>query len=147
MMSKHIEVLLVEDDPGDAELTREFLEEGKIMVNINVVEDGVEAMAYLRQEGAYAGAMLPDLILLDLNMPRKDGREVLSEIKSDNILRHIPVVVLTTSDTDEDILKSYNLGANCYVTKPVGLDQFSHIVQSIENFWFTVVKLPKRMAR
>ena len=143
MQAKHIEVLLVEDDPGDAELTQAFLEEAKVVINITIVEDGVEAMAYLHQEGKYAGVILPDVILLDLNMPRKDGREVLAEIKSDDALRHIPVVVLTTSDTDEDILKSYNLGANCYVTKPVGLDEFSRIVQSIEHFWFTIVKLPK----
>ncbi|MCP4415486.1 MAG: response regulator [Chloroflexi bacterium] len=146
-MPKHIEILMVEDDIGDAELTQEFLKEAKVAVNITVVEDGVEAMAYLRQEGAYAAVVQPDLILLDLNMPRKDGREVLAEAKSDDSLKHIPIVVLTTSDTDEDVLKSYTLGANCYVTKPVGLDQFSHIVQSIGHFWFTIVKLPKIASR
>lgn len=144
MTGTHIEILLVEDDPGDVDLTRECLEEAKVMVNLNVVEDGVEAVAYLRQERQYANAVRPDLILLDLNLPKKDGREVLRDIKTDKHLKHIPVVVLTTSDADEDILKSYNLGANCYVTKPVGLDQFARIVQTIESFWFTVVKLPRR---
>ncbi len=143
-MSEIIEILMVEDDPGDADLTQELLEEAKVMVNVNVVNDGVKAMAYLRQEGNYTNAKRPDLVLLDLNLPRKDGREVLQEIKNDPTLRTIPVVVLTTSDADEDILKSYHLGANSYVTKPVGLVQFAKIVKSIEAFWFTVVKFPPR---
>ena len=144
MRMKDIEVLLVEDDPGDADLTREFLSQGKVVVNLSLVEDGVKAMAYLRQEGEYADAVRPDLILRDLNLPRKDGREVLQDVKNDDDLKHIPIVVLTTSDADEDILKSYNLGANCFVTKPVGLKEFAKIVQTIEDFWFTIVKLPSR---
>jgi two-component system response regulator len=142
--NKPLEILLVEDDPGDAELTMEFLDEAKVMVNINVVDDGVKALAYLQKEGQYANASRPDLILLDLNLPKKNGREVLEVIKNNKKLRSIPVVVLTTSDADEDILKSYRLGANSYVTKPVGLEQFAQIVKSIESFWFTVVKLPPR---
>ncbi len=137
-----IEVLLVEDNPGDAELTRIALEDSKISVNLNVVEDGVEAMAFLHKQGNYANAPHPDIVLLDLNLPRKDGREVLAEIKADQKLRRIPVVVLTTSQSEEDILKAYNLSANCFITKPVDFDQFVKIVQSIENFWFAIVKLP-----
>ncbi len=137
-----IEVLLVEDNPGDAELTRIALEDSKISVNLNVVEDGVDAMAFLRKQGNYADAPHPDIILLDLNLPKKDGREVLAEIKVDLNLRRIPVVVLTTSQSEEDILKAYNLSANCFITKPVDFDQFVKIVQSIENFWFAIVKLP-----
>ncbi len=137
-----IEVLLVEDNPGDAELTRIALQDSKISINLNVVEDGVEAMAFLRKQESYARKPHPDIVLLDLNLPRKDGREVLSEIKSDNNLKRIPVVVLTTSQSEEDILKAYNLAANCYITKPVDFDQFVKIVQSIENFWFAIVKLP-----
>ncbi|WP_414548414.1 response regulator [Anabaena sp. CCY 0017] len=137
-----IEVLLVEDNPGDAELTRIALEDSKISVNLNVVEDGVEAMAFLQKQGNYANAPHPDIVLLDLNLPRKDGREVLAEIKADQKLRRIPVVVLTTSQSEEDILKAYNLSANCFITKPVDFDQFVKIVQSIENFWFAIVKLP-----
>lgn len=137
-----IEVLLVEDNPGDAQLTRIALEESKISINLNVVEDGVEAMAFLRKQEKYVNAAHPDMVLLDLNLPRKDGREVLAEIKGDEKLRRIPVVVLTTSQTEEDILKAYNLAANCYITKPVDFDQFVKIVQSIENFWFAIVKLP-----
>lgn len=144
MLCKPIEILLVEDDPGDVDLTMEALDEAKIKINFNVAENGAEAIAYLRKEGQYAGATLPDLILLDLNMPKKDGREVLCEMQSDENLKFIPVIVLTTSDTDEDILKSYNLGANAYITKPVGLDQFAKVVKSLEDFWFTVVKLPPR---
>ena len=139
-----IEVLLVEDDPGDVDLTMEVLGMAKVRLSINVVEDGVEALAYLRKEGKYGDALLPDLILLDLNMPRTDGRGTLDEIKKDPKLRHIPVVVLTTSNADSDVVKSYTLGASCYVTKPVGLDQFTEVVQSIENFWFTIVKFPPR---
>jgi two-component system response regulator len=118
-----------------------------LQINLNVVRDGVEAIAYLRQEGNYTNVTEPDLILLDLNLPRKSGREVLQDIKSDNTLMHIPVVILTTSDTHEDILGSYNLGANCYVSKPLGLEEFIHIVRSIEDFWFTIVKLPPRRNR
>jgi two-component system response regulator len=137
-----IEVLLVEDNPGDAELTRIALEDSKISVNLNVVEDGVEAMAFLRKQDKYTHVPHPDIVLLDLNLPRKDGREVLAEIKTDSYLKRIPVVVLTTSQAEEDIIKAYNLAANCYITKPVDFDQFVRIVQSIENFWFAIVKLP-----
>jgi two-component system response regulator len=137
-----IEVLLVEDNPGDAELTRIALEDSKISVNLNVVEDGVEAMAFLRKQDKYSNVPHPDIVLLDLNLPRKDGREVLAEIKTDDNLKRIPVVVLTTSQAEEDIIKAYNLSANCYITKPVDFDQFVRIVQSIENFWFAIVKLP-----
>ena len=142
--SRIIEILLVEDDVGDIELTKEALEDSKLQIKLNVVRDGVEAIAYLRQEGNYTNVTPPDLILLDLNLPRKSGREVLQDIKNDNTLRHIPVVILTTSDTREDILGSYNLGANCYVSKPLGLEEFIQIVRSIEEFWFTIVKLPPR---
>ena len=139
-----IEILLIEDSPGDVRLAQEALSGGKILNNLNVVGDGVEAMAYLRREGKYADAPRPGLILLDLNLPKKDGREVLSEIKSDPELQRIPVVVLTTSKAEEDILESYNLHANCYITKPVDLDQFIKAVNMIEDFWLTVVKLPSR---
>ncbi|WP_375443237.1 response regulator [uncultured Nostoc sp.] len=137
-----IEVLLVEDNPGDAQLTRIALEDSKISIHLNVVEDGVEAMAFLRKQEKYVKAAHPDIVLLDLNLPRKDGREVLAEIKADEKLKRIPVVILTTSQSEEDILKAYNLSANCYITKPVDFDQFVKIVQSIENFWFAIVKLP-----
>ncbi|BAB73666.1 MAG TPA: response regulator [Nostoc sp. UBA8866] len=137
-----IEVLLVEDNPGDVELTRIALEDSKISVHLSVVEDGVEAMAFLRKQDKYANVPHPDIVLLDFNLPRKDGREVLAEIKTDSYLKRIPVVVLTTSQAEEDILKAYNLAANCYITKPVDFDQFVRIVQSIENFWFAIVKLP-----
>lgn len=144
MSSRAVEILMVEDDPGDAELTQELLGEMDNPVNINVVDDGVKAVAYLRHEGEYTRATRPDLILLDLNLPRKDGREVLQEIKGDHNLKHIPVIVLTTSDAEDDIMKSYRLGASAFITKPVGLEQFTKIVRSIENFWFTVVKFPPR---
>jgi len=137
-----IEILLVEDNPGDARLTREALRDGKIYNNLYVVRDGVEAMAFLRKTGEYASAPRPDLILLDLNLPRKDGHEVLAEVKTDENLRRIPVVILTTSQAEEDIIKTYNLHVNCYITKPVDLDQFVKIVKSIEDFWLTIVKLP-----
>jgi CheY-like chemotaxis protein len=137
-----IEVLLVEDNPGDALLTRIALEDSKISVHLNVVEDGVEAMAFLRKQDKYAKVAHPDIVLLDLNLPKKDGREVLAEIKSDENLKRIPVVVLTTSQAEEDILKAYNLAANCYITKPVDFDQFIKIIRTIENFWFAIVKLP-----
>lgn len=142
--AKPVEVLLVEDDPGDVLLTQETLLESKIQTNLHVVSDGVEALAFLRQEGEYAAVPRPDLILLDLNMPRKDGREVLADVKEDPDLKTIPVAVLTTSSQDEDILKSYQLHANCYITKPVGLAQFSTVVQSLEDFWFAIVKLPPK---
>ena len=139
-----VEILLVEDNPGDVRLAREGLNECKIRNNLHVVDDGVKAMAFLRCQGEYAKAPRPDLVLLDLNLPRKDGREVLREVKEDESLRTIPVVVLTTSKAEEDILKSYSLHANCYVTKPMGLQQFLDVVRSIEDFWFTIVKLPPR---
>jgi chemotaxis family two-component system response regulator Rcp1 len=137
-----IEILLVEDNPGDVRLTREALKEAKVRNNLAVANDGVEALAYLRREPPHQGATRPDLVLLDLNLPRKDGREVLAEIKADPDLRRLPVVVLTTSTAEQDILESYNLYANCYITKPVDLDQFLGIVTSIEDFWLTIVKLP-----
>ena len=137
-----IEILLVEDNPGDERLTREALKEGKVYSNLHWVKDGVEAMDFLNRRGKYSGAPRPDIILLDLNLPRKDGREVLEEIKSDEILKRIPVVVLTTSKAEEDVLRTYNLHANCYVTKPVDLEKFMVVVKSIDVFWLTVVTLP-----
>lgn len=137
-----IEILLVEDNPADVRLTKESFKETKVRNKLHVVEDGVEAMAFLRREGKYADAPRPDLILLDLNLPKKDGREVLGEIKTDEDLRRIPVVVLTVSKADEDILKAYNHHANCYVTKPIALEGFIKVVKSIEEFWLTIVKLP-----
>jgi two-component system, chemotaxis family, response regulator Rcp1 len=137
-----IEILLVEDSPADVDLTREALEDAKVRNNLSVVADGVEALAFLRREGRYADAPHPDLILLDLNLPRKDGREVLAEIKADSKLRRIPVVILTTSEAEQDIVASYNLHANCYVSKPVDLEQFIRVVKSIEDFWLAIVKLP-----
>jgi CheY-like chemotaxis protein len=137
-----IEILLVEDNPGDVRLTEEALKESKIAVNMRVANDGIEALAMLRREGNYADRPLPDLILLDLNMPKMDGREVLRHIKSDDRLKHIPVVVLTTSEAEKDIVEAYGQHANCYITKPVELDEFMKIVKSIEGFWLTVVKLP-----
>lgn len=141
---KPIEVLLVEDDLADVTLMRETLRNSKLRLNINAVDDGFKAMTYLRRETPYTAARRPDLILLDLNMPRKNGREVLQEIKEDDSLKFIPVVVLTTSQAEEDVIKTYNLGANCYITKPVGLHEFEKVVLSIEEFWFTVVRLPMR---
>lgn len=137
-----IEILLVEDSPGDVRLTVEALRDGKVLNNLSVARDGVEALAFLRREGPHAAAPRPDLILLDLNMPKKDGREVLAEIKNDDSLRRIPVVILTTSQAEQDIVKSYDLHANCYITKPVDFDQFISVVQSVEDFWLTMVKLP-----
>ena len=139
-----IEVLLVEDDPGDVLMTQEAFEEHKVRNNLAVVNDGTEAIAYLRREGQYADAARPDLVLLDLNLPRRDGREVLAEIKSDPDLRQIPVVVLTTSQADEDIVRSYQLHANAYVTKPVDFDRFIAVVRQIDEFFVSVVKLPPR---
>ena len=144
MSLKAVEILLVEDDAGDIDLTKEALEDSKLHFNLNVARDGVEAIAYLNREGRYADCPQPDLILLDLNLPRKNGREVLQDIKSNDNLKFIPVVVLTTSDTDEDVLNSYGLGANCYVNKPLGMEEFTEIVRAIEDFWFTIVKLPRR---
>jgi chemotaxis family two-component system response regulator Rcp1 len=137
-----IEILLIEDNPGDVRLTQEALKEAKVRNNLRVSRDGVEALAFLRQEGAHADTPRPDLVLLDLNLPKKDGREVLAEIKADDRLKRIPVVILTTSQAEEDIIRMYNLHANCYVTKPVDLDQFLKVVKSIEEFWLTIVKLP-----
>ena len=136
-------ILLVEDNPGDVRLTMEALKEGKILNEVRVVEDGVEALDFLHRTGKYANAPRPDQILLDLNLPKKDGREVLAEIKEDDHLKKIPVVVLTTSAAERDILRAYNLHANCYITKPVDLEQFIHVVQLIEDFWLTIVKLPR----
>ena len=137
-----VEILMVEDNPGDVDLTRETLLDSKLLNHMSVVNNGVEAMAYLRREGKYVDATRPDLILLDLNLPKKDGREVLAEVKVDERLRRIPVVVLTTSSAEKDILQTYDLHANCYITKPVNLDQFSAVVRAIEEFWFMIVKLP-----
>jgi CheY-like chemotaxis protein len=137
-----IQILLVEDNEGDVRLTREVLKDGHIRNTLNVVGDGVEALAYLRQEREYAATLPQDLILLDLNLPKKDGREVLAEIKADPVLRRIPVVVLTTSSSEVDVLSAYDLHANCYITKPVDLDQFIKVVRSIEDFWLAIVKLP-----
>ncbi len=137
-----IEMLLVEDSPADVDLTREALIDAKVRNNLSVVSDGVEALAFLRREGKHADAPHPDLILLDLNLPKKDGREVLADIKQDEELRRIPVVILTTSEAEQDIVRSYDLHANCYVTKPVDLDRFLTVVKSIEDFWLAIVKLP-----
>lgn len=141
-IGKPIEILLVEDNPGDVRLTREALKEGKVLNNLDVVEDGVEALAFLNREGKYADAPRPELILLDLNLPIKDGHNVLAEIKTNGDLKRIPVVVLTSSQAEEDIIKSYELNANCYIAKPVGLDQFIKVVKSIDDFWLNIVKLP-----
>lgn len=140
--SKPIEILLIEDNAGDARLAREALRDAKVRNNLSWVSDGVEALAFLRRQGKYAQAPRPDLILLDLNLPRKDGREVLTEIKADDRLKRIPVVILTTSQAEEDIVRAYNLNANCYISKPVDLDQFMKVVKTIEDFWLTIVRLP-----
>jgi CheY-like chemotaxis protein len=137
-----VEILLVEDNPGDHRLTKEALHEGKVYNNLHWVQDGVEAIDFLKRRGKHAGSPRPDIILLDLNLPKKDGREVLSEIKGDDDLRAIPVVILTTSQAEEDVLRSYDLHANCYVTKPVDLEKFIVVVQSIDRFWLNVVTLP-----
>ena len=137
-----IEILLVEDNPGDSRLAKEALKESKLKNNLYVAEDGVEAMNFLYKKGKYSKMPRPDLVILDLNLPKKDGREVLAEIKNDDNLKRIPVVILTISKAEEDILKTYNLHANCYVTKPLDLDQFMKVVRSIEDFWLTIVKLP-----
>ncbi len=142
-LARPAEILLVEDSPGDVRLMQEALKEGKVANRISVVGDGVEAMAFLRREGDYADAPRPDLILLDLNLPKKDGREVLAELKADAQLRRIPAVVLTTSRAEEDVLKAYNLHANCYMTKPVDLGQFLDLVKEIEEYWLLMVRLPQ----
>ena len=147
MNGKPIEILLVEDNPGDVRLTREAFKDGKVANTIHVVEDGEQALAYLRRQGKHAGAVRPDIILLDLNLPKKDGREVLREIKSDQNLKHIHVVVLTTSASEEDILRTYSDYANCYITKPISLDRFIVTVRSIEDFWLSIVKLPGGAAK
>ena len=138
-----LEVLLVEDSPGDVRLTREAFRDAKVHIKLHVASDGTKAMAFLNREGEYANAPRPDLILLDLNLPKKDGRQVLEEIKESLVLKSIPVVILTTSSSEADILKSYMLHANCYITKPVGLEGFLKVVRSIDNFWLSVVKLPR----
>jgi two-component system, chemotaxis family, response regulator Rcp1 len=137
------DILLVEDSPGDVRLTRESLKDAKMHINLHVASDGIEAMAFLRREGQYADAPRPDLILLDLNLPRKDGRQVLVEIKESLALMTIPIVILTTSASEEDVLRSYRLHANCYISKPVDLDGFLKVIKSIDNFWLSIVKLPR----
>ena len=137
-----VEILLVEDNPGDVRLTIEALKEGKVSNNLQTVNDGVDALAYLRKQGKFADAVRPDLVLLDLNLPKKNGREVLEEIKQDSDLKRLPVVVLTTSNAEQDVMKTYDLHANCYITKPVDLEQFLKVVRSIEDFWLTIVRLP-----
>jgi two-component system, chemotaxis family, response regulator Rcp1 len=140
-----IEILLVEDNPGDVRLTQEVLKEGKVINHLAVVDDGISALQYLRNEGKYRDALRPDVVLLDLNLPGKDGREVLGEMKADPILRRIPVVVLTTSNAEADVLKSYDLYVNCYIVKPVDLEQFVNVVRGIEGFWLSIVKLPSKL--
>jgi CheY-like chemotaxis protein len=140
-----VDILLVEDNPGDVRLIQEALQDGKLLNRIATVSDGQKALAYLRKQGSYTQAPRPDLILLDLNIPRKDGREVLAEIKADPHLRSIPVVIVTSSQAEEDILRSYNTHANCYVTKPVDLEKFVAVVKAIEEFWVTIVKLPPKL--
>ena len=142
MAGRPINILLVEDNPGDVRLTLEALKEGKVRNRLHIANDGMEAMGFLHREGKYSDVPHPDLILLDLNLPRKDGHEVLAEIKEDPLLKRIPVVVLTGSKAGEDILKTYNLYANCYITKPVDWDQFITVVKSINDFWLTIVRLP-----
>jgi chemotaxis family two-component system response regulator Rcp1 len=149
MMELHVtgmaafEILLVEDSPGDVRLTREALKDAKMHINLHVASDGIEAMAFLNREGEYADVPRPDLILLDLNLPRKDGRQVLEEIKENPALMTIPIVILTTSASEEDVLRSYRLHANCYISKPVDLDGFLKVIKSIDNFWLSIVKLPR----
>jgi CheY-like chemotaxis protein len=139
-----IDILLVEDNPGDVRLAQEALKDSKVRNQLFVVEDGVEAMSFLRRQGKYANAPHPDLILLDLNLPRKSGREVLTEIKADGDLRHIPVVILTVSRAEEDVMRAYNNYANCYITKPLDFNQFIEVTKAIEDFWLTIVKLPPK---
>lgn len=139
-----IHILLVEDNPGDARLTREALKDSKIHNTLDIVEDGVEGLRYLNQEGKYSDSERPDLILLDLDMPHKDGRELLEELKSDKAFRSIPIIIMTISPSDHDVLSAYDLHANCYIRKPLDLDQFIRVIQSIEDFWLTIVKLPQK---
>ncbi len=139
-----VDILLVEDNAGDARLVQEAFSESEFNSKLNIVRDGEEALAYLKKEGQYNGKVMPDLILLDLNMPKKDGRVVLDEIKRDPLLKHIPVIVLTTSESQQDISMSYKLHANCYVTKPIDLDHFMKVIEYIENYWFSIVKLPEK---
>lgn len=139
---KAVEVLLVEDNPGDVRLTQEALRDGRVLINLHVTRDGVEALEFLRREGRFSTSPRPDLILLDLNLPRKSGREVLTEIKADEELKRIPVIVMTTSKAEQDIQRAYSLNANCYIAKPVELDEFLDVVRSIEDFWLTIVTLP-----
>jgi CheY-like chemotaxis protein len=141
----NFEVLLVEDSPGDVRLTREALKDAKVHINLHVAADGMQAMEFLKREGKYAGVPRPDLILLDLNLPKKDGREVLEEIKENPALQSIPIVILTTSSSEEDVLKSYRLHANCYISKPVDLEGFLTVVKSIDSFWLTIVTLPREV--
>ena len=141
-LGRPIEILLVEDNAGDVKLTREVLKEGKVPSNLSAVSDGDEAIAFLRRDGKYAGAPRPDFILLDLNLPGKDGRELLAEIRFDKHLEHIPVLVLTTSDADDDIMNCYKLKANCYIKKPLAYEQFVQIIRALDSFWFTMVQLP-----
>ena len=143
MNNENFKILLVEDDPGDVDLMKESFKESKTLVDINVVANGVEAMAYLRKEGVYSNVNRPSIIFLDLNLPKKDGREVLQDIRSDKNLKEIPIVILSTSDAESDIMESYGLGANCFVTKPAGFGQFKKVVNEIKDFWFTTVKLPQ----
>ncbi len=145
-LGRPIEILLVEDSPSDTDLTVEALQKGKVLNHLSIVDDGVKAMQFLRRQGEFAASPRPDLILLDLNLPRKDGREVLAEIKGDESLRTIPIVVLTTSRAEQDVLQVYKLNGNCYITKPVDFRQFIEVVKSIENFWLTVVRLPPKEA-
>jgi chemotaxis family two-component system response regulator Rcp1 len=144
MNAKPVDILLVEDNPGDVRLAKEALKESKIDNTVYVVEDGIEALAFLRREGGHEKAPRPDLVLLDLNLPKKSGREVLAEVKADPSLRRIPIVVMTVSRDEEDVLRAYNLHANCYITKPIDFGQFIRITQSIEDFWFRIVKLPPK---
>jgi two-component system, chemotaxis family, response regulator Rcp1 len=145
MSNEHrpVKILLVEDNPGDVRLTVEALRDSKILNDLEIVPDGVEALRYLRREPGYRDAARPDLVLLDLNLPRKDGREVLAELNKDDDLRRVPVVVMTTSRSEEDVLRSYDFGANCYITKPLDMNQFVNVVQAINDFWFTIVTLPE----
>lgn len=145
MNSSAIQVLLVEDNPADVDLAREALEMSKLRLHVSVAKDGVDALEFLNRRGPYADAPRPDLILLDLNLPRKSGRELLAEIKRDSALKRIPIVILSSSEAEKDVLQSYNLGANCYVTKPVDFRVFQSVVQGIEGFWFSIVKLPPRV--
>jgi two-component system, chemotaxis family, response regulator Rcp1 len=143
-ITREIEILLIEDNPGDVRLTQECLKKSKVTNHLSVAEDGVEALNFLHRANSFASAPRPDLIVLDLNLPRKDGRELLAEIKSDPDLRRIPVVILTSSDAEADIYKSYDLHANCYITKPIIFEEFIKVITAIENFWLSIVRLPEK---